>query len=88
MDDPYILITDKKISNIQDLLPVLEQIVKEGCDGIAVMNYNRADEYGQMETEVELAEKYGKKVICIYELHGTGKTRSGGYQYLLSGRAG
>lgn len=29
LDDPYILITDKKISNIQDLLPVLEQIVKE-----------------------------------------------------------
>ncbi|NLL45183.1 MAG: chaperonin GroEL [Clostridiales bacterium] len=30
LDDPYILITDKKISNIQDLLPILEQIVKEG----------------------------------------------------------
>ncbi len=30
LDDPYILITDKKISNIQDILPVLEQIVQEG----------------------------------------------------------
>ncbi len=30
LDNPYILITDKKIGNIQDLLPVLEQIVKEG----------------------------------------------------------
>ena len=30
LDDPYILITDKKISNIQDLLPLLEQIVKTG----------------------------------------------------------
>ncbi len=30
LDDPYILITDKKISNIQDILPILEQIVKEG----------------------------------------------------------
>ena len=28
-DDPYILLTDKKISNIQDLLPLLEQIVQE-----------------------------------------------------------
>ena len=28
LDDPYILITDKKISNIQELLPLLEQIVK------------------------------------------------------------
>ncbi len=30
MDDPYILITDKKISSIQDLLPILEQMVKMG----------------------------------------------------------
>ena len=31
LEDPYILIVDKKISNIQDLLPVLEQIVKSGA---------------------------------------------------------
>ena len=30
LDDAYILITDKKISNIQDILPLLEQIVKQG----------------------------------------------------------
>ena len=30
LDDPYILITDKKISNIQELLPILEQIVQSG----------------------------------------------------------
>ena len=30
LDEPYILIVDKKISNIQDLLPLLEQIVKTG----------------------------------------------------------
>ncbi len=30
LDDAYILITDKKISNIQDVLPVLEQIVQQG----------------------------------------------------------
>ncbi len=30
LDDPYILITDKKISSIQDILPLLEQIVKTG----------------------------------------------------------
>ena len=28
LEDPYILITDKKISNIQEILPLLEQIVK------------------------------------------------------------
>ncbi len=30
LDDPMILITDKKISNIQDILPVLEEIMKSG----------------------------------------------------------
>ncbi|MCI8598378.1 MAG: chaperonin GroEL [Lachnospiraceae bacterium] len=30
LDDPYILITDKKISNIQEILPLLEQIVQTG----------------------------------------------------------
>ena len=30
LDNPYILITDKKISNIQDILPLLEQIVQGG----------------------------------------------------------
>ncbi len=31
LDDPYILVTDKKISNIQEILPVLEQIVQSGA---------------------------------------------------------
>lgn len=30
LENPYILLTDKKISNIQDILPVLEQVVQEG----------------------------------------------------------
>lgn len=30
LEDPYILITDKKISNIQDVLPLLEQVVQQG----------------------------------------------------------
>ncbi len=31
LDDPYILITDKKLSNIQEILPLLEQIVQTGA---------------------------------------------------------
>ena len=30
LDEPYILITDKKVSNIHDLLPVLEKVVQAG----------------------------------------------------------
>ncbi len=32
MENPYILITDKKISNIQDILPVLEQTAQSGSN--------------------------------------------------------
>ena len=40
LDDPYILITDKKISNIQDILPLLEKIVQAGnfFSGILMAN--------------------------------------------------
>lgn len=31
LDDPYVFITDQKISNIQDILPLLEQVVKTGA---------------------------------------------------------
>nr|PZN04003.1 MAG: chaperonin GroEL [Bacillota bacterium] len=31
LDDPYILITDKKLSNVQDLLPILEKVVQAGA---------------------------------------------------------
>lgn len=31
LDDPFILVTDKKISNIQDIVPILEQIMQVGA---------------------------------------------------------
>ena len=31
LDDPYILITDKKIANIQEILPLLEQVVQSSA---------------------------------------------------------
>ena len=37
LDDPYILITDKKISNIQEILPVLEQIVQIRCARLLII---------------------------------------------------
>ncbi len=36
LDDPYILITDKKISSMQDLLPLLEQIAKTGSSFLLI----------------------------------------------------
>ena len=42
LDDPYILITDKKISNINDILPLLEQIVKTGAKLQSLLRISRA----------------------------------------------
>ncbi len=51
---------------------VLERLVSDGCDGIAVMNYDRADEYGQISAETELARSHDRRIICIYELQDAG----------------
>lgn len=50
----------------------LEQLVMNGCDGIAVMNYLKRDETGQISTEVELAQRYQKAVINITEMQKPG----------------
>lgn len=46
----------------------LEELIKEGCDSIAIMNYYRGAEVKNIATEVELASKHGKGLITIYEL--------------------
>ena len=46
----------------------LEELIKNGCDSIAVMNYYRGAEIKNIATEIELAQKYGKGIITIYEL--------------------
>src|SRR5699024_11409242 len=48
LDDPYILITDKKISNIQYLLPILEQVVKAGAKLLIIVE----DEEGEAQTSL------------------------------------
>ena len=50
------------------LSELLEKIIEEGCDGIAVMNYNKKNEAGQIEEELRLAEKYGKGILNITEM--------------------
>ena len=51
----------------------LEQLIAEGCDTFAIMNYHREDEVGQIQTEAELCRRYGKALISIYELQEVGK---------------
>lgn len=51
----------------------LEELIKTGCDSVAIMNYYKSREADHIKLEVELAHKYGKSVINIYELQAPGK---------------
>lgn len=51
----------------------LERIVAEGCGALAIMNYDRTDEIGQIRTEATLCRRYGRPLICIYELQEAGR---------------
>lgn len=50
----------------------LEQLIQEGCDAVAVMNYNKSDEAGQLEAEARLAKLHKKGLINITELQKPG----------------
>lgn len=50
----------------------LKKLLETGCDTLAVMNYSKRDEAGQIETEMELAKEAGKQVIVIYEIQEPG----------------
>ena len=50
----------------------LTQLVQEGCDGIAVMNYYKEQELEHISTELALASDYRKPLVNIYELQPPG----------------
>lgn len=50
------------------LYSFLEKLIKDQCDGIAIMNYYQAHETEHIQTEMQLVQKYQKKCINIFEL--------------------
>ena len=56
----------------EGLTEYLELLAKDGCHGLAVMNYYREEEAAHLEQEWSLAKRYGKPVINIYELQKPG----------------
>jgi chaperonin GroEL len=60
LDSPYILTTDKKISNIQDILPLLEQIVQQGAKLLIIAD----DVEGEALTTLVLNKLRGT-FICV-----------------------
>lgn len=51
----------------------LEDLIKNGCDEVAVMNYSKWEEAAQIQKEAELASQWGKRLTVIYELQVPGK---------------
>ena len=50
----------------------LERLIAEGCDAVAVMNYDKDDEAGQIRNEEYLTRKHGRKLFHITELQKPG----------------
>ncbi|MDF2484014.1 MAG: groL [Herbinix sp.] len=71
LDNPYILITDKKISNIQEILPVLEQIVQTGARLLIIAE----DVEGEALTTLVLNKLRGTFVAVAVKAPGYGDRR-------------
>lgn len=57
----------------QGLTQQLETLIRDGCDEVAVMDYDCGAEAEKIETEAQLASKYDKALHCILEFQEVGK---------------
>jgi chaperonin GroEL len=71
LENPYILITDKKISNIQEILPVLEQIVQTGARLLIIAE----DLEGEALTTIVLNKLRGTFTVVAVKAPGYGDRR-------------
>ena len=78
LENPYILITDKKISNIQEILPVLEQIVQTGSKLLIIAE----DVEGEALTTLVINKLRGTFTVCAVKAPGYGDRRKAILQHI------
>lgn len=71
LDNPYILITDKKIANIQEILPILEQIVQQGRKLLIIAD----DIEGEAVTNLVINKLRGTFICAAVKAPGFGDRR-------------
>jgi chaperonin GroEL len=71
LDNPYILITDKKVTNIQDILPVLEEIVQQGKKLLIIAE----DVEGEAVTNLVINKLRGTFICAAVKAPGFGDRR-------------
>lgn len=71
MENPYILMTDKKISNIQDILPILENVMKEGKELLIIAD----DVEGEALTTLIVNRLRGTLKVVAVKAPGYGDSR-------------